>query len=81
MYYKHLLEYDISMITVPHIQFNPGLVFNICLPSYDMLPDFINDKKLTMNGFGGINGTFGQGPANMWHKKLGVAHNSKGVEY
>ena len=68
------------MITVPYIHLVPGgLVNSICLPSYDMLPEFLtNDKILTINGFGGINGTWGPEPANMWHKKLGVAHNCKG---
>ena len=77
---KHFFEYDIAVIDVslPFYIRNP-LVNPICLPPNKMSPDDLTDSmKLTINGFGGINGSYGPNmPNDQYFNKVGVAENSK----
>ena len=80
-YKKHFFEYDIAVIEVslPFYIRNP-LVNPICLPPTKMTSDDLTDTyKLTINGFGGYNGSFAKNekPNHRYFNKIGVAENSK----
>ena len=80
-YKEHFFEYDIAVIEVslPFYIRNP-LVNPICLPPTKMTSDDLTDTyKLTINGFGGYNGSYDpqEKPNHRYFDKVGVAENSK----
>ena len=78
---KHFFEYDIAVIelSLPFYIRNP-LVNPICLPPKDWQPyDLTETMQLSINGFGGYNGSFAkhEKPNHRYFNKIGVAENSK----